>query len=700
MVQISLQCAIVGHTGSSFDVGIDDGAKVSKLKEAIKNRSDGKIDVPWLDLQLFLAKDGKVWLDGAGAAAVEADDLKHFTLMDPTLFLRNPKHFGSGFKPDEGQVHVLVVVPKWVAEPETIGQNVERVGLPRTTALNDPEKYAEEIIALDDWGVNTVHQIPSIWEFMSSLGGCTKTGELFWRLEEKQVASLLLDGWVRESSPRSFNGLANKKSILMGSPGIGKSTLLCVMAFHVVLKYKKNVLVYRQLKEENYLFYLGYEDDEVVYFTVKRCKADRAVSIYEELGYRQGFPNVWLLLDGFRYKDIPEGLETFRMLATSQQVNLKSQELTDAYCCLLPCWSKNDLLSIGSLVYNFTHDDMKQRFFYSGGSVREFTYATWEDIQRLMDVAVIDVDDYSKLLSTTYSSYTDTSQVIRTFVENTNDPSHYLDRWYWEQTIDSEYAVLALSVRLQSVALLQIYTWAKKAGHGSLAGCAFEIYLHRLAIDNRLELYKSEYDLPELRKPNQPRNFSPKHVALKTGSAICSGNSNDFERDLVAWRDNEKFTYWYPDCDDFPNIDSIVKLEPGPGRKSSVAYLQFTIARSHAIDGNQLKKMNEIFFPDHVKNAGETDAPIYIAVCPDRESCERFILNSRPKVLAAKLECQVFVGYYIDPNFAFTADGPNNHVPIKVRKLSPYMTRKRKREQLDETEKQSEVDFISDTLGD
>eukprot|EP00644_Phytophthora_capsici_P007927 jgi/Phyca11/128693/e_gw1.77.31.1 len=408
--------------------------------------------------------------------------------MDPTLFVRNPEHFGSGFKPDEGQVHVLVVVPKWAVEAETIGQNVERVGLPRTTALNDPEKYAEEIIALDDWGVNTVHQIPSIWEFMSSLGGCTKTGELFWRLEEKQVASLLLDGWVRESSLGSFNEFEDMKSILMGSPGIGKSTLLCVMAFHVVLKYKKNVLVYRQLKEENYLFYLGYEDDEVVFFTVKRCKVLEAKRIYKVLWKQLAISNVWLLLDGFRYKEIPEGLETFRMLATSQQVNLKSQELTDAYCCLLPCWSKNDLLSIGSLIYNFTPDEMEERFFYSGGSVREFTYATWEDIQRVMDEAIHGVEDYSKLISTTYSSFTDTSQVVRTFVENRSDPSDYLDRWYWEQTIDSEYAVLALSVRLQSVALLQIYTWAKKAGHGSLAGCAFEIYLHRLAIDNRLEL--------------------------------------------------------------------------------------------------------------------------------------------------------------------------------------------------------------------
>ncbi|KAG1685180.1 hypothetical protein DVH05_003644 [Phytophthora capsici] len=34
-MKLSLQCAIVGQTGSSFDVEIDDGEKVNKLKEMI-----------------------------------------------------------------------------------------------------------------------------------------------------------------------------------------------------------------------------------------------------------------------------------------------------------------------------------------------------------------------------------------------------------------------------------------------------------------------------------------------------------------------------------------------------------------------------------------------------------------------------------------------------------------------------------------
>ncbi|CAI5711706.1 unnamed protein product [Peronospora farinosa] len=94
-----------------------------------------------------------------------------------------------------------------------------------------------------------------------------------------------------------------KKSIVVGSPGIGKSTLLCVMAFHLVFKHKKNVLVYRRLRKKNQadcLFYLGYEDGKVVQFAVKGCEDRTAIDIYKELVHQQGISNVWLLLDGFR----------------------------------------------------------------------------------------------------------------------------------------------------------------------------------------------------------------------------------------------------------------------------------------------------------------------------------------------------------------------------------------------------------------
>ncbi|KAE8992621.1 hypothetical protein PR003_g21087 [Phytophthora rubi] len=66
-------------------------------------------------MQLFLAKAGNKWLNGADAAAVELKDdgiLRGFgDQMDAALLLKNSKHFGANFQQGEGEVHVLVVVP-------------------------------------------------------------------------------------------------------------------------------------------------------------------------------------------------------------------------------------------------------------------------------------------------------------------------------------------------------------------------------------------------------------------------------------------------------------------------------------------------------------------------------------------------------------------------------------------------------------
>nr|AAY43404.1 CRN-like CRN10 [Phytophthora infestans] len=145
MVVVSLQCAIVGQAGSSFDVEIDDGAKVSKLKDAIKAKNATTITGDAKDLQLFLAKQpvedesGKEvvpvyrpsaeemkeesfkWLPDEHRAALklvegESDDYIHaLTAGEPIL---GSKTLTTWFYtknnmelPSSEQIHVLVVVP-------------------------------------------------------------------------------------------------------------------------------------------------------------------------------------------------------------------------------------------------------------------------------------------------------------------------------------------------------------------------------------------------------------------------------------------------------------------------------------------------------------------------------------------------------------------------------------------------------------
>ncbi|ETI44989.1 hypothetical protein F443_10325, partial [Phytophthora nicotianae P1569] len=102
--------------GAEFDAC---GAAAYDLKNVIKANNPVTIRCDAKELLLFLAKKDEMWLDEAGAAAVELDALEYsqaFELMDPPLRLNNARYFGANFKPSEGEIHVLVVVPKATEE--------------------------------------------------------------------------------------------------------------------------------------------------------------------------------------------------------------------------------------------------------------------------------------------------------------------------------------------------------------------------------------------------------------------------------------------------------------------------------------------------------------------------------------------------------------------------------------------------------
>ncbi|KAL3656668.1 hypothetical protein V7S43_018447 [Phytophthora oleae] len=149
-----INCFAVGEEESVLSVVIEEWKTVAFLKVAIADmlKYTGRAD----KLLLYLARNDDVWLTEDQAAAVAFNNLGHsqgFKEMKPLLFIKNPENFGATFQPGENQVHVLVKLP---ADSASIGPSV---GLPRTTELNEPEKYAEECISLDDWDVDAVHKI-------------------------------------------------------------------------------------------------------------------------------------------------------------------------------------------------------------------------------------------------------------------------------------------------------------------------------------------------------------------------------------------------------------------------------------------------------------------------------------------------------------------------------------------------------------
>jgi len=110
----TLVCALVGVQGNAFAVDVDENKFVDHLKDAIKTKNENTIMCDARELQLFLAREGDgKWLDAADALTLDGNGHPGgFEKMDPTLWIKNGRYFGSNFEPNEGEIHVLVVVPQ------------------------------------------------------------------------------------------------------------------------------------------------------------------------------------------------------------------------------------------------------------------------------------------------------------------------------------------------------------------------------------------------------------------------------------------------------------------------------------------------------------------------------------------------------------------------------------------------------------
>jgi hypothetical protein len=451
-----VNCVFIGD-GSITSICIDtaEGMTVALLKDAIKEKK--MYGFPADQLMLFLAKDGDGWLaaDSTDVASLEngvfTERLRRL-LSEP---IDPAKEIGDlfGGAPTDLKIHVLVKLT-----PPVISLIVK--GHPLSLApLDNREELTRESL-LTEWETGMVHDVPLMYNFMKDLGGCSTNGKIYWRREDQQLVSLLVKLWFQENISDTLNSYKGRQSIVVGAQGVGKSTMLCMLAFYLVMTRKKSVLVYRRLTRGNCLFYLGYDDAkrEVRYFTGKRCWNNEAILLYEQLSARLKFENLWLLLDGFEYDKIPDGLRSFELLTTSLHVDLKSQESEAAFTCLLSSWKKTDILKLGHEVCGFGADEAAKRYYFSGGDLWQFRLATKWEIKLNADFALWRVQDASKLLSSNWSG---SDRLQQTFIrdklaERENEDGEWagflglLSCEYWDQVVDSEYVVHELTRKLSA----------------------------------------------------------------------------------------------------------------------------------------------------------------------------------------------------------------------------------------------------------
>ncbi|KAG2966606.1 hypothetical protein PC120_g27073 [Phytophthora cactorum] len=228
MVELSLQCAIVGQAGGSFDVEIDDGAKVSKLKKKIKEEK--MYQFPADELHLFLAKtEVGAWLRDVDPGVLELEEGRINpdvqTLIDgekmrATWTIKDVLEEYHMPTPQSRQVHVLVVVPgQWTSAP---------------------------IVSQDGVFDHCIHpffsQFPTVdqvgdWLEFPALLPLTERQKLYVRCSYKSIATQALT---------KVDPNRRKYAVITGTPGIGKSVFVYYVMWRLIKDKMRVLFITRQ----------------------------------------------------------------------------------------------------------------------------------------------------------------------------------------------------------------------------------------------------------------------------------------------------------------------------------------------------------------------------------------------------------------------------------------------------------------------
>ncbi|CEG48389.1 CRN-like protein [Plasmopara halstedii] len=177
----------------SFDVTIDDGKKVSVLKDAIKAKNTVTITCDAKDLRLLLAKKGAGWLPSADLAAIEdgkaVPGFEKVSLVDTkrerysTYSLWDVLETNGMPPPQTRQIHVLMVVPPpSVGSKRSADDEIADVQKPAVAAIKSktltkfrPLSVHEDEFRLDSLSItqqsdDPIVMIPTLHEFWEGLG--------------------------------------------------------------------------------------------------------------------------------------------------------------------------------------------------------------------------------------------------------------------------------------------------------------------------------------------------------------------------------------------------------------------------------------------------------------------------------------------------------------------------------------------------
>ncbi|KAF4314843.1 hypothetical protein BBO99_00009860 [Phytophthora kernoviae] len=309
-----------------------------------------------------------------------------------------------------------------------------------------------------------------------------------------------------------------------------------------------------------------------------------------------------------------------------------------SHVVVLPAWQRDDLeqyarltewvISTGFRKTKNLKDStwpklVKEQYFYSGGSLREFC-KTREALEEQVEKDCGKVGNAQAYqLVYTYGGDRSNDQVDRVrrhYITDPKNEEHYTKSRYWKVSVDSGYALKLLGRHVSMEKQLEVFKYAESIGAGFL-GTAYELLLHHAVH----EAYAKK--TPVVLKMKKGSYYE--RIEICVPHVECCGENED-ECYICLAKLSER-TYWHPDYPFFPFIDAVVMCEAfksGSNRPEMiVAYIQATIRNEKTFKPHRLRELNEAMN----KNPNIVDVNrAFVVVGPDSTICETFTLRDAP----------------------------------------------------------------------
>ena len=409
---------------------------------------------------------------------------------------------------------------------------------------------------------------------------------------------------IREEMETAFKELLhngyNTLTVFSGSPGIGKSILLFLVALYRVVTKNDKVVYLRRADDTDELvsiFAMEYKENHVfIRFSREVSRTLDAAVKYESLRYcfdgvSWTDPSIVGVADGPKSPEFSRFSKLTYGCTSGGGIRIKHHMVGKTFNVAMGGWKKEDLetaivtqLKLDPTETNpestqfFDQEKFDAVYFVHGGRIRGFlqSYQSQDGVDTTFaDSVVARVSKQQASLSLSHSDCRSTDEHVdslRTMFRMANgSPDSVVLH------VDSGYMLRKLRTKISGEELFSSYKKAEAEGNKGAQSNYFEEMLHWC--------FRQEGISPSI-----------------TQSVHAEGSGTEGVGELT-----QKNQYWIPSVPNFVNIDSAIV-----GSDEKVWCYQFTVSRKHSYKKRRLRST----FLNHISFLDETNEVVIVFVVP------------------------------------------------------------------------------------